>query len=428
MSTATAEKPATKPEAKKADLPSAEDFFGKAPPVKGTTEEFLKKFAVGQRENLENTNQKIDALPKAEPNQEEIEQKQVDDARIEERTNQRKLGFVKSKIEEARTLKAERDNLAKAKSDADAEIESLKKQIAEAKTVSEDKELREQLNRATEERTNLEIENKKVIDSLQARLDFQDIQQNPVFIKDFVAPIRTAHESIVKAIGRDRQAMEAFSRVKNANDGLYRAKNDAEREAAEQQLDSAREEFIACLPEYRKYMVDAKVEDLIGATQNYNKALVNWASEKTRIVKQTEQEQQRARENFLSTWKESYKKQGEAIESEISIDPEVEEYMKTNKIDFDLSKDERVALIATQQAEGDATPDDTNRLIQQGRVYNKSLAIIKALKGMLKEKDDYISQLKGSTGREDSPRKKVTQETDQKPNGLNGFLSKWGPR
>ena len=71
--------------------------------------------------------------------------------------------------------------------------------------------------------------------------------------------------------------------------------------------------------------------------------------------------------------------------------------MTEKGIKYDTSKDEAVALAATQQSEEQASVDDMNRLINQGKLFKKQQAYIKALQEMVKEKDGYISALKGSS-------------------------------
>jgi len=88
--------------------------------------------------------------------------------------------------------------------------------------------------------------------------------------------------------------------------------------------------------------------------------------------------------------------------------------MKDKGIKFDTSKDDAVALAATQQSDEPATVDDMNRLINQGRVYKKLQALVKAQQEMIREKDEYISKLKGSSSvnststTTDAPTRKLT--------------------
>jgi hypothetical protein len=70
-----------------------------------------------------------------------------------------------------------------------------------------------------------------------------------------------------------------------------------------------------------------------------------------------------------------------------------------------------------------------NRLIHQGRAYQKLQAQLKAYQEMVKEKDEYISQLKGSSRITSSP----SATDSQKPRmsiseGLASKLARFSPQ
>jgi hypothetical protein len=70
-----------------------------------------------------------------------------------------------------------------------------------------------------------------------------------------------------------------------------------------------------------------------------------------------------------------------------------------------------------------------NRLINQGRAYQKLQAQLKALHEMVKEKDEYISQLKGSSRITSSP----SASDSQKPRmslseGLAAKIARFSPQ
>jgi protein required for attachment to host cells len=103
--------------------------------------------------------------------------------------------------------------------------------------------------------------------------------------------------------------------------------------------------------------------------------------------------------------------------------------MKEKGIKYDISRDEAIALAATQQTNEQASVEDMNRLIHQGRAYQKIQAQLKAYQEMVKEKDDYIAQLKGSSRISSSssasdsqkPRMSITE-------GLAAKLAKFSPQ
>jgi uncharacterized phage infection (PIP) family protein YhgE len=102
--------------------------------------------------------------------------------------------------------------------------------------------------------------------------------------------------------------------------------------------------------------------------------------------------------------------------------------MKEKGIKFDTSRDDAIALAATQQSDEVASVDEMNRLINQGRSYKKLQALVKAQAEMLKEKTDYINKLKGASKPSSAP---ATTENKQRvtiSEGLAAKLARFGPR
>ena len=139
----------------------------------------------------------------------------------------------------------------------------------------------------------------------------------------------------------------------------------------------------------------------------------------TRAAKQKEQE---GRNKFLNQWRDSYKKQAEEVDQESSISDEIAAYMKEKGIQFDTSKDDAIALIATQQSSDHASVDEMNRLINQGRAYKKLHAQVKALQEMVREKDEYIGKLKGASRVDSTPR--VSESQQRRMNVTEGLAAK----
>jgi len=102
--------------------------------------------------------------------------------------------------------------------------------------------------------------------------------------------------------------------------------------------------------------------------------------------------------------------------------------MKEKGIKYDTSKDDAIALIATQQSNEEASVDDMNRLINQGRAYKKLQAQVKALQEMVKEKDEYIGKLKGASRVDSTPRVSESQSKRMSVSeGLAAKLSRFSP-
>jgi hypothetical protein len=157
-------------------------------------------------------------------------------------------------------------------------------------------------------------------------------------------------------------------------------------------------------------------------------ALNNWQQTKQDISRQVKEKELKNRTDFLNTWRNSYKEQAQAVENEIQITDDIADYMKEKGIKFDTSRDDAIALAATQQSDEVASVDEMNRLINQGRSYKKLQALVKAQSEMLKEKTDYINKLKGASKPSSAP---ATTENKQRvtiSEGLAAKLARFGPR
>jgi vacuolar-type H+-ATPase subunit I/STV1 len=103
--------------------------------------------------------------------------------------------------------------------------------------------------------------------------------------------------------------------------------------------------------------------------------------------------------------------------------------MKEKGIKYDLSKDESIALAATQQSSESASVEDMNRLIHQGRSYQKIQAQLKAYQEMVKEKDEYIAKLKGSSRMTSNPSAMDSQKSRLSiTEGLAAKIARFSPQ
>jgi predicted RNase H-like HicB family nuclease len=230
-------------------------------------------------------------------------------------------------------------------------------------------------------------------------------------------------------LGNDPTLVSTFSRAVNANAAIYNSQTEADRQAAESDRDQAFDEITNSLSQFKQYQFAEQVNNFIKAAKSHNAALANFEETKKTIIETSKQREQEGRNKFLNTWRDSYKNTQQEIDSATSVPDEVSEYMKEKGIKYDLSRDEAIALSATQQSNEEASVEDMNRLIHQGRTYQKLQAQIKAYQQMVKEKNEYIDQLKGSSRISASP--KTSDSPSQRMSmseGLAAKLARFGPR
>ena len=403
-------------------------------PIKGNTSDFLKKFSKQQTDDGKpsGTNMGDPMLGMQRHNEEEPPEEPtgVTEAEITSDRTGKKKGFVERQIEENRKLKEE---LEKYKRDEvpkfETKIQELERLVAESTSTKETNHYQEQLNKASQEKNEVEQQLSEQIKDLRSKLDFHDITSNPDFKKTYLEPIKSTYDTARQLLSNDPTLLSTFSRAVNANASIFNASSEEDRRAAETDRDQAFEEITNSLSQFKQYQFAEQVNSFIKATQGHHAALVNFEETKQNIIHTTKQKEQDGRNKYLNQWRESYKNTQQEIDNATSVPDAVADYMKEKGIKYDISRDEAIALSATQQSSEQASVEDMNRLIHQGRAYQKIQAQLKAYQEMVKEKDDYIAQLKGSSRMTSSP----STSDSQKPRmsmteGLAAKIARFSPQ
>lgn len=403
-------------------------------PIKGNTSDFLKKFSKQQTDDGKpsGTNMGDPMLGMQRHNEEEPPEEPtgVSEAEITSDRTGKKKGFVERQIEENRKLKEE---LEKYKRDEvpkfETKIQELERLVAESTSTKETNHYQEQLNKASQEKNEVEQQLSEQIKDLRSKLDFHDITSNPDFKKTYLEPIKSTYDTARQLLSNDPTLLSTFSRAVNANASIFNASSEEDRRAAETDRDQAFEEITNSLSQFKQYQFAEQVNSFIKATQGHHAALVNFEETKQNIIHTTKQKEQEGRNKYLNQWRESYKNTQQEIDNATSVPDAVADYMKEKGIKYDISRDEAIALSATQQSSEQASVEDMNRLIHQGRAYQKIQAQLKAYQEMVKEKDDYIAQLKGSSRMTSSP----STSDSQKPRmsmteGLAAKIARFSPQ
>ena len=404
-------------------------------PIKGNTSDFLKKFSQQQTDegkpsatNVGDPNLGIPKYNEEEPPEEPVAG--VTEAEITSDRTGKKKGFVERQIEENRKLKEE---LEKYKKDEipkfETKIQELERMVSESTSTKEANHYQEQLNKANQEKLEIEQQLSEQIKDLRGKLDFHDITSNPDFKKTYLDPIKNTYDTARQLLSNDPTLLSTFSRAVNANASIFNASSEEDRRAAEADRDQAFEEITNSLSQFKQYQFAEQVNSFIKATQGHHAALVNFEETKQNIIQTAKQKEQEGRNKYLNQWREGYKNTQQEIDRATEIPDVVADYMKEKGIKFDISRDEAIALAATQQTNEQASVEDMNRLIHQGRAYQKIQAQLKAYQEMVKEKDEYIAQLKGSSRISSSP----SASDSQKPRmsiseGLAAKLSRFSPQ
>ncbi len=403
-------------------------------PIKGNTSDFLKKFSKQQADDgkpsATNVGDPNLGIPKYNEEEPPEEPTGVTEAEITSDRTGKKKGFVERQIEENRKLKEELEKYRKEEVPKfETKIQELERMVSESTSTKEANHYQEQLNKANQEKLEVEQQLSEQIKDLRGKLDFHDITSNPDFKKNYLDPIKNTYDGARHLLANDPTLLSTFSRAVNANASIFNAASEEDRRAAEIDRDQAFEEITNSLSQFKQYQFAEQVNSFIKATNNHHSALVNFEETKQNILQTSKQREQDGRNKYLNQWKEGYKNTQQEIDNATAIPDAVADYMKEKGIKYDLSRDEAIALAATQQSNEQASVEDMNRLINQGRAYQKLQAQLKAYQEMVKEKDDYISQLKGSSRISSSP----SSTDSQKPRmsmteGLAAKIARFSPQ
>jgi hypothetical protein len=403
-------------------------------PIKGNTKDFLAKFSKQQADDGKpsGTNVGDPMIGMRQSEEEPMEDESeviVNDNEPKKDLNIKKTGFVQKQIEENRRLKEELEKFKKDEvpkyTQKIAELEAL---VQNSSTTTEANHYQSQLNKANEEKSQLEANLSKEIQDLRGKLDFHDLTSNPDFQKQYFEPIKQSYNSAREIIGSDSTLQSLFQRAIAANGAVYHHTNEDDRAASLRERDEAFEEITNSLGTFKQVRFADYIKDYLDATERHSEALINYQQTKTEIQNAAKRKESEARNKFINTWHDSYKQQAQEVEQESSISDDIAAYMKEKGIKYDTSKDDAIALIATQQSSDEASVDEMNRLINQGRAYKKLHAQVKALQEMVKEKDDYIGKLKGASRVDSSPRASESQQRRMNVSeGLAAKLSRFSP-
>jgi len=403
-------------------------------PIKGNTSDFLKKFSKQQADegkpsatNVGDPNLGIPKYNEEEPPEERIG---VTEAEITSDRTGKKKGFVERQIEENRKLKEELEKYRKEEVPKfETKIQELERMVSESTSTKETNHYQQQLNKANQDKLEIEQHLSDQIKELRGKLDFHDITSNPDFKKTYIDPIKSSYDTARQLLSNDPTLLSTFSRAVNANASMYNSTSEDDRRAAETDRDQAFEEITNSLSQFKQYQFAEQVNSFLKAANNHNAALINFEETKQGILQNAKQREQDGRSKYLNQWRDGYKNTQLEIDNATAIPDAIADYMKDKGIKYDLSRDDAIALSATQQSNDQASVEDMNRLIHQGRAYQKLQAQLKAYQEMVKEKDDYISQLKGSSRITSSP----STTDSQKPRmsmteGLAAKIARFSPQ
>jgi hypothetical protein len=398
-------------------------------PIKGNTSDFLKRFS----KNADGSKMEYDE-EETEMYSEDVSEDVIGNDNEEKKPtiqmDKKKPGFVQKQIEENKKLKKE---LEKVKSEEvpkyTQRIEELEKLVEQSKSSEEEKHYQQQLNEINEQKADLEAQLSKQIQDLKSQVEFYDLSASEDFQSKYVVPLQNSYLEAKELLGDDEQLITIFNSAMRASAAAYSTQDEKIKREALQDRREAFKELTNSLDVYNQVRFVDAIKNYEKATEAHANALSDWQTTKSTITRKAKEKELETRSQYINTWRDSYKRQSDIINNEIDIPESIQSYMAEKGISYDTSRDDAIALSATQQSDEPASVDEMNRLIHQGRNYKKLQSLIKAQSEMIKEKDDYINKLKGASRLESSPKSSDSQRSKMSVSeGLAAKLSRFTPQ
>jgi hypothetical protein len=255
-------------------------------PIKGNTADFLKKFA--RNPDGSNVEPSDELSFDTEDSAEEIIVSDNEEKKPLIQPEKKKPGFVQKQIEENKRLKEE---LEKFKSEEipkyTSKITELEELVKNSQSTAEANHYQEQLNRANNEKAELESNLTKEIQELRSKVEFNDITQSSDFQEKYVIPIQNSYLEAKELIGDDAQLLAIFNRGTAANAAIYAAQTEEARREAMRERKEAFQELTNSLDTYNQVRFVDAIKDFEKATQYHANAVADWQTTKNELTRKS---------------------------------------------------------------------------------------------------------------------------------------------
>lgn len=264
-------------------------------------------------------------------------------------------------------------------------------------------------------------ENKKLL----SRLTYHDLQEDPEFQKNYIAPVVTAYQEAVEIVGADEKTMQLINRAVMANSAALRAGTREEKIAAEKERDGILSGIVDDLGNFSGNRFAKAMTEYISNTQKHARALQEHEKTNEELRQQYKERQDREYASRMETWEKTYNvtEQNYVVDETLSTDEL--KIAKELGIDPDAELKES-KQIAKGTLSGKVKVSEAIDIVHRGRVYPILQAKIAIRDKQLKEKDDLIAKLRGSgTKGGDANGTDVVKEKDSEEKTTDNFLHRF---
>lgn len=317
-------------------------------------------------------------------------------------------GTLKSKAEEAEAkaarLEQELQELRnKELPRMQQELEEARLNVQNAENSKEAKQAKMELEalQAEHQRQQSEwMENQK---KLQSELSFYNLEADPDFVSQVKTPREVAKTRAEKILG-DNGMITEYRKAMNANFASLTAQDPVEQQRQAEVRDSILADLYNALDPFKQGQFTNIVNTaVLPAEENYVSALANHEVTKQQIEANRKNQNQQQQYQAQKRWKDTYDSTKQSVAKAFEIPEEVGRIIVSNNIPVDTSTDEMIAEAIIRDGGSQLPIEEVTRVIAEGGLSKKREAHIKGLQALVKEQQETINKLRGSTSSSETP-------------------------
>lgn len=308
----------------------------------------------------------------------------------------KKPSYVKSLEIQKREAEEKRQAIEAERNDLAQKLKEATEKLNKAKT-------EEDFQKALQERDKAIEDSKKQMeqivserDRLRQKVTLYDLTEDPIFVENFVTPLNRASQDVMEIVGGDQQNLDLVTQVATLNQGVLNAKTPEDKRRFKSQRSEIIERIAEQLPEFEREDFRSKMREVIRASEAHFQAIANHVETAERVKSKRAELEMEAKKKTSETWGTAFKAQSELIDKETQLPEHIQSFIAAKGIEADNSMDDRIAEATITDGGVSYEPKEIARVLKQGAVFKRQQAHIAALQKMLEEKEQTISELRGS--------------------------------
>lgn len=381
------------------------------PPKKGSFEEAQKLFEETKKEREGNPNpdspknlteylQRFSGpqTQTGSPNPTEEEKPRTGAPKAQEPP--KKGGFIESLKQKNKELEQnlteQQKRFEQEKTELTAKLNEFEKKLQESSGSAETQSLLTQREKELKEIQDRYNETEKKYKELEKKDEFNNFVGSSYFKREFEESLQQIYGQVQETLGNDQDLMAEFSKAAQADAAYLQAQGD-EKYRQKRVRDEILNNIAGRLDDLNK----DDFRDLVGqmkvGTKKRYDALLNHEQTRQRALEHQQEINRRQQEAVMQRWGSTFKANKEKIDNETKIPEVLQSIIQSQKIDADSTMDEAIANASITDGAKDYDPSEVTRVISQGAAYKRLLATTKAQDHKIKELEETVKTLQGSS-------------------------------